>query len=284
MSSTEIATIEPEKPAVGLVLRPVLKPAAMIEAHKEAALIIAQVLEKDKDYGVIPGTGKKPSLLKPGAERLAVAFGCRWHYELMESEADHFREVPWTKRKKVWENGRPTFTEETGTATGLYRYVVRAILTREGEVMGEGVGSCSSLEAKYADRPRESENTILKMAKKRAQVDAVLTTFSLSDRFTQDVEDLAHEEPAPPPPPTKPKDVDLTTFTGAELVKRRAAAEKQGKTHWVDKINDELARRADIKATTPTPEPAGFDEVPVPLQVVTPGDAEVDTLFDKAKA
>lgn len=34
------------------------------------------------------------------------------------------------------------------------------------------------------------KNTVLKMAKKRAQVDATLTIASLSNVFTQDVEDM----------------------------------------------------------------------------------------------
>src|SRR5690606_29527760 len=37
-------------------------------------------------------------------------------------------------------------------------------------------------------------NTCLKMAKKRAQVDAALTVGSLSDIFTQDLEDMAEFE------------------------------------------------------------------------------------------
>lgn len=43
-------------------------------------------------------------------------------------------------------------------------------------------------------------NTILKMAKKRAQIDAVLTVASLSEIFTQDFDDLPPEET----PSTKP--------------------------------------------------------------------------------
>src|SRR5690606_10620038 len=65
-----------------------------------------------------------------------------------------------------------------------------------GVVIGEGVGSCSTMESKYIDRPRDCENTALKMAKKRAYVDATLTTFGLSDQFTQDVEDMEHEAKA----------------------------------------------------------------------------------------
>ena len=40
-------------------------------------------------------------------------------------------------------------------------------------------------------------NTILKMAKKRAQVDAVLTVANLSELFTQDFDDLEDEKETP---------------------------------------------------------------------------------------
>lgn len=185
-------------PATLALVRPVVKPAAMIEAHKEAAALIAEALESGRDYGVIPGTGDKPTLLKPGAERLAAAYGCRLHYSVVQSEVDHDRETTWTKRKKVWRNEhkgdrRFDWKEESGVAHGLYRYVVRCELVRRdtGEVMGDGLGTCSTMEGKYCDRPRECENTVLKMAEKRALVAAVLNAFALSDRFTQDVEDQA---------------------------------------------------------------------------------------------
>jgi hypothetical protein len=41
--------------------------------------------------------------------------------------------------------------------------------------------------------PADVANTILKMAKKRAQVDAVITATAASDIFTQDIEDLPPE-------------------------------------------------------------------------------------------
>ena len=40
------------------------------------------------------------------------------------------------------------------------------------------------------DNPADYYNTVLKMAKKRAHVDAVLTATAASDIFTQDVEDM----------------------------------------------------------------------------------------------
>jgi hypothetical protein len=150
----------------------------MISAHKEISSLIRDALEEGVDYGVIPGT-EKPTLYKPGAERLAIAFGCSISTVVVSSEVDHDRPTEWRKRTG------------SGVSLGVYRFTIRCDLTSRstGEVVGSGVGCCSSLESKYCDRPRDLENTVLKMAKKRALVDAVLTTFGLSSRFTQDLED-----------------------------------------------------------------------------------------------
>lgn len=194
-----VAVVE-ERPRVQALVRPAVEPAALVQVHKEVTALIAQCLEKGRDYGAIPGTGDKPTLLKPGAERLAIAFGSFPRYETISEEIDHDREVQWTKRKKVWRNkfkGDREFSwqEESGTSLGVYRYVVRCTLVRreDGAVIAEGIGSCSTMETKYIDRPRDSENTVLKMAQKRALIAAVLNGFGLSDRFTQDVEDTREE-------------------------------------------------------------------------------------------
>ena len=55
----------------------------------------------------------------------------------------------------------------------------------------EGVGHCNTKEKKYINQdPYTLANTCLKMAKKRAQIDATLTLASLSEIFTQDIEDM----------------------------------------------------------------------------------------------
>ena len=55
----------------------------------------------------------------------------------------------------------------------------------------EGLGSCNNRERKYIKMdPYTMDNTVLKMAKKRALVDAALLVGSLSDIFTQDLEDM----------------------------------------------------------------------------------------------
>lgn len=200
-----------QQPRVGL-LRPIAKPAEVLQAQEELRAMIAGALVEGRDYGVIPGTERKDKkgndiskrvLLKPGAERLGAAFGLTAEFTVTEAEVNHSAEIPYVKRQKVWRNAHKgdkefTWKEEPSVSVGLYRYVVRCSLVHResGAVVGNGVGACSSLESKYIDRPRDSENTVLKMAKKRAFVDATLTALGLSDQFTQDVEDIQANERA----------------------------------------------------------------------------------------
>ena len=62
----------------------------------------------------------------------------------------------------------------------------------DDKIVAEGIGSCNSTERKYLRGDFCTQlNTILKMAKKRAYVDAILTACHASKVFTQDVEDIA---------------------------------------------------------------------------------------------
>jgi hypothetical protein len=181
------------KPAT--LMRPIAAPKDILIAQEETRALIQETLKEGRDYGTIPGVNK-PSLFKPGAERVQMAFGCFVRYRIVEQEVDHNRKVEWRKKKRVYNNAHKddnSYHEEevTGESLGLYRYVVEAqIVHRDsGEIVGECIGVCSTMEAKYVDRPRECENTALKMAEKRAHVGAVLNAFGLSEQFTQDVED-----------------------------------------------------------------------------------------------
>ena len=180
------------------MLRPVAKPAEVMAAQEETRELIQEILKEGRDFGKIPGT-KKGTLLKPGAERTCAAYGCAPKFSILEQEIDHDRVNRYPHREWEWHpsiRGKKIFGEEVmKESRGLYRYVLLCeLIHREsGFVVGSGVGSCSSLESKYISRPRDVENTILKMAKKRCYIDATLTTFGLSDQFTQDLEDLPRE-------------------------------------------------------------------------------------------
>lgn len=128
--------------------------------------IVQQTLVPGKDFGIIPGTDK-PTMLKPGAEKILMLLGLSSSFEIM-SCVEQFD-------------------------SGFFSYNVRCTLFRDCLKITEGVGHCNSRENKYVKSdPYSIANTILKMARKRALVDASLTVASLSDLFTQDVEDMDH--------------------------------------------------------------------------------------------
>lgn len=132
------------------------------------------LMKEGEHYGTLPGC-KKPCLFKSGAEKICFVF----------------RLIPSYK------------VDKTELLDGHREYVVTCSLSHEGSMhVGSGVGSCTTMESQYRYRKNKSYekmenpnifdtfNTCLKMAKKRAFVDAVLTTTASSDLFTQDVEDI----------------------------------------------------------------------------------------------
>ena len=190
-------------------------------AIAEFQKLVHSQMVKDLDYGVIPGT-QKPTLLKPGAEKIAKLLGLADQYEVMDKVED------WDK--------------------GFFAYTIRCILQDMGSqaVVSSGLGSCNTKEARYRWREQKRKcprcqqeaifkskqakggwycfgkvggcganfvdgdqaietqatgrvenddtfslvNTVLKMARKRALVDAALSAGRLSAIFTQDMEDL----------------------------------------------------------------------------------------------
>lgn len=172
----------PTEPA--RMLRPVAPIAEVVHQQNELREYIAKALKEDRDYGLIPGV-KKPSLLKPGAERINTAYGVMPRFSILTQEVDHHAVIDWKKKY------------ESGTSYGLYAYTVRCELVNRstGEIVADCIGACSSMESKYIDRPRDSQNTVLKMAEKRAYVGATLLAYGLSDQFTQDVEDVGVAKP-----------------------------------------------------------------------------------------
>ncbi len=231
--STELVPAATESPSAMTLVRPLANPAELMRFHDEVTKIIQGALIQDLDYGVIPGTGDKPTLLKPGAEKLNMAFGAVPVYDILQQEVEHDRIVHWQKRKKEWNNRTPadrsfSWKTEDGESIGLYRYVVRCRLMRGERLIAEGIGSCSTMESKYVDRPRDCENTALKMGKKRAYVDATLTAYGLSNRFTQDVEEIRENaQAAESKPPYNPDNKEHVAGMQARL-----AHLKLDKEHW----------------------------------------------------
>jgi hypothetical protein len=217
---------------------PVISIEQAIARHRLLSEYVSKVMRPGHDYGQIPGTNSKPSLLKPGAEKLTTLFGLTKRLLIIEQVED------WTGDGH---GGEPFFY-----------YVYRCALLRGDLLIAEGDGSCNSRESKY--RWRESQrrcpscqasaiikgkaeygggwvcykkkggcgatfadsdpaitgqqigrvanpdiadqvNTIQKMAAKRALVAATLLAVNASEFFTQDVEDFAPSDEPPPEPP-----------------------------------------------------------------------------------
>lgn len=160
-----------------------------------------KVMKSGKDYGIIPGTDK-PTLLKPGAEKLCSLFGLTPYFVPVSEQVDFDK--------------------------GFFYFRYRCELMKGGEMIATGVGSCNSHEKKYRYRnivewkatdaekaaairqdvktskagkpyttyvlenpdPAELVNTIDKMAQKRSLIASILIAANASEFFTQDLEDL----------------------------------------------------------------------------------------------
>jgi hypothetical protein len=170
--------------------------AAMIaDTEKKIELIagfIKRQLKEGKDYGQIafhakncPNYGRsgklettcgsyckmsKPFLQKPGSEKFAILFNHR--------------------AKFLWEH--------KDFAQGEFAAKCLLLNKKTQEVMGEGYGS-----AYRAEKQNWTNNEAIKMACKRAQIDAALRTYGLSEHFTQDLDDMEARE-TPPMPQNRP--------------------------------------------------------------------------------
>lgn len=144
-----------------------------------------EVMDEGRDYMTIPGT-KKPSLLKPGGEKLLKLYNLGARFEILEEVQDHGRE--WEYRTTEWFERKKITVKKP--AYGFYFYKVRCELFHipTGTMVGDGIATCSSNE-----RPNQPANTIIKMAQKSAMLGAVLINCNASDLFTQDLEDLSQQ-------------------------------------------------------------------------------------------
>jgi len=142
-------------------------------------------MTEGEDYGIVPG-GTKPTLFKPGAEKLNAVFGLSPYVEV-------------TSREENWDDGFVS-----------YEVKVSLLNKRSDRVDAEGIGSCNSRERRYKNQDAANiANTVLKMAKKRALIDATLSATRASGMFTQDLEDMDLSEPAPRyGAPTRPANRD----------------------------------------------------------------------------
>ena len=132
-------------------------------------------LKREVDFDVIPGT-KSPSLLKPGAEKIVSVYGLLVHYAI-ESKIEELNAI------ETKDGFKP-----------LFFYNIRCDLTKVANdgteyLFASGFGSANTSEKRNGwNSPFDSANATLKMAQKRALVQAALSVSGLSALFSQDIE------------------------------------------------------------------------------------------------
>jgi hypothetical protein len=226
---------------------------AQVKAQLEAIRKLMREAMTAEDYGTIPGCGDKAVLKKPGAEKICFMFRLRPEFQI----------------EKI---NHPAGNIE-------YKIVCTLYHINTGNIIGQGVGSCSTLESKYKYRPGPAEstgkpvpkeywdmrksdpkkaqellggkgfttkkndagvweifrqgekmenpdpadqyNTVLKMAKKRAFVDATITSTAASELFTQDLEENieeAHVIADDKPKSVNPEDAKYANAPEADVI------------------------------------------------------------------
>lgn len=181
--------------------------------------LMKDVMVKDVDYGVIPGTGDKPTLLQPGAQKICLMFGLTPTFErAVQWHGDHLTittDCTLTDRNNVViaRSGAICSTRETKYA---YRQATRkcpecgkpAIIKGRKEFGAgwvcwdkkDGCGAKfkdndSAITSQSGDREvnpnlPDTYNTVLKISAKRSFVGATNMGTSASHIFTQDLEDF----------------------------------------------------------------------------------------------
>lgn len=197
--------------------------------------VMKSVMKENTHYGIIPGTDK-PTLYKAGSEVLLTTFKVSVK-PIVEDLSTHDE-----ARFRVYTEG--TYRGDgTHVGTGIgecssseEKYKWRKAVCdeeynetpedrrREKWCKGKWNKATKKYDPSYKVKQVRTEiadvsNTVLKMAKKRSQIDLTLTSTAASDIFTQDVEDVPEElrdilddsipdksqrEPVKPPQPKQP--------------------------------------------------------------------------------
>jgi len=192
---------------------------------EELQRFVRMYLNEDEDYGLIPGT-PKPTLYKPGADKLCDIYGLADTYTVTNRTEDWDKNLfdYEVECRLVSKRTGQLVSSGMGSCNsyeGKYRWREEkrkcpncnkeTIIKGKAEFGGGWIcwnkpGKSDGCGAKFKDGDKAIEsqavgkiqnediptlkNTFLKMAKKRAKVDAVLAATRSSGIFTQDIEDM----------------------------------------------------------------------------------------------
>jgi hypothetical protein len=214
-----------------LALSPVIDLTTAIRELAVFQNFVKGYMVEGEDYGKIPGT-PKPTLYKPGADKLCEIYGLADEYDITQ-RVEKWEMVPPLfdyEVKCTLVRKRDGIAVSTGMGScnsyeGKYRWrdskpicpmcnqetVLRSKEPGKGWFCWKKKGGCGAsfpeneptlIDQKIGKVPNDDvatlKNTILKMAKKRAKVDACLSATRSAGIFTQDMEDITRPTPKPP--------------------------------------------------------------------------------------
>lgn len=178
--------------------------------------VMKEAMVAETHFGVIPGTNK-PTLYKAGAEKLCLTFRLSPTYDVIKSDLGQGHREYEVRCTLTHIPSQKVFGEGVGVCSTMeskFRYrgntfeetgepIPKDAKEKKAEYRKQGFGMKKIDDkwvwVKYGEKQENPDiadvyNTVLKMAKKRAHVDAVLTATAASDIFAQDLEDLPEAE------------------------------------------------------------------------------------------
>jgi hypothetical protein len=291
-----------------------------VERFKQLGQFVKTIMRPDTDFGIIPGT-PKPTLLKPGAEKLCTFFGLTKEEVILDKVMD------WTGKDH---GGEPFF---------YFHYQI--VLSRNSRLVAEADGSANSWETKHryrqgeykcpkcgketirrgkADKgggyycwsklggcgttfkagdaaiegqdvgkkknpdPADLVNTIQKMAYKRALVAATLVAVNASEYFTQDIEDLPGFSPGASETalPQREPDISDRKQKAIDYLAKKGKTALDAERHLSKNISDWEQKDLDsLKAWAK----AGFPTSPEPVsKAITPAPVAGEGTPDKVSS
>lgn len=217
MENKEIETIKKSSDLICWSPKEVI---AQIQAIQQ---LMRDGMTEGEHWGKIPGCGDKPALLKPGAEKLGLMFRLAGKYEIIEVNLPNGHLDVKVKCSLVhivtgsfWGEGlgscstmESKYRYRSGAGENTHVQVPKAYWdARRGLNPGaaqELIGGPKYMTKKgeeglwwiyekidKVDNPdiADTYNTVRKIAKKRAFVDAMLSATAASDIFTQDIDEM----------------------------------------------------------------------------------------------
>lgn len=207
----------------------------IIERRKSVVDLMKSVMTEGVHYGTLPGCGDKRSLAQAGAQALTSSFQLVPTYPTVRTEyqGEHITVNVLCSLRTL---GGVELSQGVGLCTTLeskYRFRKAArkcpecgkesIIKGRDEYGGgwvcftkkDGCGAkfkdgYKAIEDQQSglienDKLADVYNTVVKMSKKRAFVDATITALGVSDLFTQDMDDIDISDLGTPEPTTSPR-------------------------------------------------------------------------------